>query len=83
MQSAREHPQVIRDYIAKECAEGRILGPFVPSSLADVQVSRFGVILKKGHNKWRLILDLSSPEGRSVNDGIQPALVLFVIIMCQ
>ena len=74
MQSAREHPQVIRDYIAKECAEGRILGPFVPSSLADVQVSRFGVIPKKGHNKWRLILDLSSPEGRSVNDGIQPAL---------
>jgi len=74
MQSAHEHPQVIRDYIAQECAEGRILGPFVLSKLPDVQVSRFGVIPKKGHNKWRLILDLSSPEGRSVNDGINPDL---------
>ena len=36
-------------------------------------VSRFGVIPKAGQsNKWRLIVDLSSPEGRSVNDGIRP-----------
>ena len=70
MQSAREHPEVVREYLAKERAEGRVLGPFPPSSLPGVQVSRFGVIPKKGKNKWRLILDLSSPEGRSVNDGI-------------
>ena len=32
------------------------------------------MIPKKGVHKWRLILDLSSPEGQKVNDGIQPDL---------
>ena len=82
MHSTWEHPEIIREYLAKECAEGRILGPFPPASLPGVQVSRFGVIPKKGLNKWRLILDLSSPEGRSVNDGIRPELcsLLYVSI---
>ena len=36
-----------------------------------VQISRFGVIPKASQpGKWRLILDLSSPDGSSVNDGI-------------
>ena len=36
-----------------------------------VQVSPFGVILKSHTpGKWRLIVDLSSPKGSSVNDGI-------------
>ena len=38
----------------------------------EVQVSRFGVILKMDPGKWRLILDLLSPKGLSVNDGIDP-----------
>ena len=34
-------------------------------------VSRFGLIPKKDQkDKWRLIQDLSHPEGRSINDGI-------------
>ena len=74
MHSTWEHPEIIWEYLAKECAEGRILGPFPPASLPGIQVSRFGVIPKKGLNKWRLILDLSSLEGRSVNDGIRPEL---------
>ena len=53
---------------------GRVLGPFPPASLGTIQVSPLGVIPKKGLNKWRLILDLSSPEGGSVNDGISPDL---------
>ena len=37
----------------------------------DSHISPFGVIPKKHHpGKWYLILDLSSPEGHSVNDGI-------------
>ena len=37
----------------------------------DSHISPLGVIPKKHHpGKWYLILDLSSPEGRSVNDGI-------------
>lgn len=40
-----------------------------------VHVSRFGVIPKPHQpGKWRLITDLSSPKGASVNDGISSAL---------
>lgn len=70
MRSALEHADVVRDYLAKECALGRVLGPFDPASLPQVHVSRFGVIPKGTSGQWRLILDLSSPEGHSVNDGI-------------
>ena len=49
------------------------MGPItVPSSL-QLQVSRFGVS-QDGANRtrrvWRLILDLSGPDGRSVIDGL-------------
>ena len=47
-----------------------MLGPFSKESLPHVQVSPFGVIPKSEPGKWRLILDLSAPEGCSVNDGI-------------
>ena len=41
------------------------------SAEAKVHVSRFGVIPKGSQpGKWRLIVDLSDPDGRSVNDGI-------------
>ena len=38
----------------------------------------FVVIPKSELGKWRLILDLSSPEGFSVNDGVE-RLVVFVL----
>ena len=39
-----------------------------------LQVSPIGVILKRNRpNAWRLIVDLSSPEGHSVNDGVDRA----------
>ncbi len=68
MGSATDHPEVVREYVST-CAEGRVLGPFPMTAFPTVQVSRFGVIPKKS-GKWRLIVDLSSPEGNSVNDGI-------------
>lgn len=72
MRSAKQHPQVVRDYILKECEAGRLLGPFDPQAFPEVHVSRFGVIPKADPGNWRLILDLSAPEGASVNDGIDP-----------
>lgn len=39
-----------------------------------VHTSQFGVIPKGTTGKWHLILDMFSPEGRSVNDGIPEAL---------
>ena len=38
MRSALEHPQVVQEYLARECSEGRILGPFAPQALPGVQV---------------------------------------------
>ena len=74
MQSARDHPEVVREYLAQECMEGRIRGPLPVEEWPDVQVSRFGAIPKGKSGKWRLIINLSSPEGKSVNDGIDPEL---------
>ena len=76
MHSTREHPSVVSDYLQKELALGRMLGPFNDTShLPPLQINRFGVI-PKGHtgDKWRLITDLSFPHGHSVNDGIDTAI---------
>ena len=70
MLSAFDHTEIVNKYIAEECAAGKLLGPFDPASLPSVQTSTFGVIPKSTQGKWRLILDLLSPEGHSVNDGI-------------
>ena len=46
-------------------------GPFTILPYPELHISRFGVIPKSNQpGQWRLILDLSSPEGHSVNDGI-------------
>ena len=74
MLSATQHPQPIERYIFAEVGAGRILGP-LPAGMEGVHVSRFGVILKLHQpGKWRLITDLLSPRGASVNDGIEPRL---------
>ena len=74
MRSATEEPDVVEAYLAKEHGAGRIIGPLqVPQSSSNtlVHISRFGVIPKPHQpGKWRLIIDLSHPEGRSVNDGV-------------
>ena len=73
MLSAEEQPQVVQAYLEKEVACGRVreVGTVVESKAMKVQCSPFGVIPKKGKpGRWRLILDLSSPDGHSVNDGI-------------
>ena len=65
------NPQVIDNYLQSEVQTGRVAGPFSQPLLPVLHVSRFGVIPKRHQpGKWRLILDLSSPAGHSVNDGI-------------
>lgn len=46
MQSAREGRAAINKYLAQECAEGRILGPFNEQSLPQLQLSHLGVVPK-------------------------------------
>ena len=71
MISAYEHPEVVSEYLRAECEANRVIKlPFDPV-MVKLHISRFGVILKRNNpGKWRPILDLSHPQGTSVNDGI-------------
>ena len=74
MKSIADHREVVESYIGREKEAGRLLGPFPRDALPEVHVSPFGVIPKSEEGKWRLIVDLSSPNGGSVNDGISKEL---------
>ena len=72
MLSASSNPQIIEEYLQHEVSLGRMWKPpLALVALRPLQVSPIGVIPKKHKpGKWRLIVDLSAPEGSSVNDGI-------------
>ena len=74
MKSIAVHREVVGSYITREKEAGRLLGPVPRNTLPEVHVSPFGVIPKSEEGKWRLIVDLSSPNGGSVNDGISKEL---------
>ena len=69
--TAFKHPKAIDDYLLNETRLGRVAGPFTISPLRHLHISSFGIIPQKGQpGKWRLIVDLSSPGGYSVNAAI-------------
>ena len=77
----RNHPsslanrQVVTDYVVQEAAAGRIVGPLIGPLREAVHCSPIGLVPKgRGTGQWRMIVDLSHPSGRSVNDGISPLL---------
>jgi len=70
MPSVHQCRDKISTFLATECAEGRVLGPFDPDWVPMVHTSRLGAVPKSTPGKYRLIVDLSYPEGHSVNDGI-------------
>ena len=77
--SAREHPEVVCGYLQEEVSSGRVInvGDSKTAESLGVHCSPFGVIPKTGRpGRWRLIVDLSSPEQRSVNNGISKELSL-------
>ena len=77
MHSVREYAEVVQAYLDKEVALGRVVAPVPQNSIPEgTQVSPFGVIPKSQPGKWRLIIDLSGPEGRSVNDGLNQSCTL-------
>ena len=68
MSSVRAHQEVVTSYLNAEVAAGRMRE--VDSSFA-AHKSPVGIIPKPHQpGKFRLIVDLSAPEGRSVNDGV-------------
>ena len=73
----RNHPScqanlgAVRERLSAELTAGRLLGPIDTSLLPSVHVSPMGLVPKPHQpNKFRLIVDLSSPSHNSVNDGI-------------
>ena len=73
--SAMEHPHVVDEYLAQELALKRMgVVPLVVLSTTQCHISPFGVIPKKSKpGKWRLIVDLSSPQGMMVSIKIRAA----------
>ena len=73
MSSAAQHLEVVEKYIQEEVSSGHLLPIGLVEHVAQlrVHVSPLGVIPKKGKtDQWRMIIDLSSPHGHSINDGI-------------
>ena len=56
-------------YLLSEQAASRLLGPFLRSD--HIHISPIGLVPKSHHgDAWRMIVDLSHPGGRRVNDAI-------------
>ena len=70
LKSAESHPKIVEDYISAEKAKGRLIGPFSYPPFSNFQINPIGVVPKKDTDKFRIINDLSSPAGSSINDGI-------------
>ena len=71
LSTAYSHPHVISDTLAKECAAGRMAGPYDHPPLPNLRCSGLGVVPKKDGG-WRVIYHLSAPQGSSINDFINP-----------
>ena len=72
MLSATQHREVVSDYLREELALNRVVQLPKPVAVQlGIHCNPIGVIPKRYKpNKWRLIVDLSSPGSASVNDGI-------------
>lgn len=71
MVSAIKHPEVVTGYLEAEVELERLVKVGSPewAKGMGIHCSPFGVIPKKD-KKWRMILNLSSPEGHRMNDGV-------------
>ena len=73
--SSLANPTSVDDFINAELRAGRLVGPITSHIRPLLHTSPIGLV-PKGHatNKWRVIVDLSSPAKASVNDGIESEL---------
>ena len=68
--SALDHKDVVEQKRFKELSPGRIAGPFISPPFTHYQSSPLGLVAKKEPNAFRLIHDLSYPQGNSINECI-------------
>ena len=71
---AAAHPEVVTEYLLKECAAGCMAGSFPQPPFSPFHCSGLGVVPKKD-GSWRIITHLSAPDGLSINDHIDPGSV--------
>ena len=69
LKSATSNPKLVTAAFNKELSKGHISGPFSQPPLKDLHCSPVGM-RQKPDGSARIILDLSQPEGNSVNSGI-------------
>ena len=70
LSSAADNAEVVDDYLRQECERGHTAGPFEEPPVLPIHTSGIGVEPKKSGGV-RLIMHLSAPAGRSINDGIK------------
>ena len=68
--SATAHARDVSHYIATELGHGALLGPFAGPPTGNCHFSPLMTRTKKDSIFRRVIIDLSWPQGRSINDGI-------------
>ena len=67
--SALANRPVVSERIWHEVGLGRMIGPM--SLVEGIHTSPIGLVPKaRQQGKWRMIVDLSSPKAKSVNDSI-------------
>ena len=68
---ARDYPEAMNDYLQKEMSNKAIIGPFKDNPFeSGIKISPLNSLPKKDTAERRVILDLSFPEGNSINDYI-------------
>lgn len=71
--SAHQNHDILVSKLQLEVDAGRMVGPFKSKPISNLRVSPVGLVPKKTGG-WRLIQNLSYPEGDSVNSFIDEAL---------
>ena len=70
--AAAAHANIVQHFLDNQVQQGYIIGLLPPpTSCTNIITSSLAVIPKKAPNKWRVIVDLSSPTGASTNDNLQ------------
>ena len=81
---ALDFPSAVDSYLSSELVLGSICGPFTGNPFSvPVAVSPLNSVPKQGSNECSFILDLSWPNGSSVNDGISKDFYLGEPVSCH
>ena len=69
LHSALSNASAVTEAISKELSRGHVAGPFTKAPFENLHCSPLGAVPKKD-GSYLLIIDISSPPGRSINEGI-------------